>query len=91
MYPRKQWQYLYLILQFLHFLSLCPNLHLILRLPSESLLIRFDNDFAINLAISINYNMSDISFIVSSPFLSILTTSFSSGTRKQEIFFNAFC
>ena len=39
-----------------HFLSPCPNLHLILGIPSERLLTRFD-ELAINLALSINCNM----------------------------------
>ena len=47
------------------------------------------NELAINLALSINCNMYHIFFVISSPFLSILVTSFSIGTaisvfsRKQ--------
>ena len=52
-YPRKQLQYLYLIPQVSHFLSSCLYLHLILLIPSENLLARFDNELAINLALSI--------------------------------------
>ena len=82
-YSRKQLQYLYLIPQVLHFLLSCPNSHLIPWIPSESLLTRFDKEIAINLALSVK----DIFFVYfvyciffSSPFLSILVTSFSIGT-----------
>ena len=67
-------------LQVSHFLSLCPNSHLILWNPSESLLKRFDNERAINLALSINCNMKDIFFANFSPFLSILAVSSSTET-----------
>ena len=56
-YPGKQPQYLYLIPQFSHFLSSCPYLRLILWIPSERLLARFDIGLAINLTLSISYNM----------------------------------
>ena len=71
-YSRKQSQYLYLILQALHFLSSCPNLHLILWNPSETLFTRLDNELAIDLALPINCNITDIFFVICSPFLSIL-------------------
>ena len=81
-YFRKQWQYLYLILHVLLFLSLCPNLHLIVRIPSEKLWTRSNNELVINLVLSINCNMYDIFFVIFSPFLSIIVTSFSIGTVK---------
>ena len=56
MYSRKQSQHLYLIPHVTHFLSTCPNLHLILSISSERLLARFDNELARNLALSINCN-----------------------------------
>ena len=89
MYLRKQWQYLYLIPQVLHFLSLCLHLHLILWIPSERLLTRFDNELAINLVLSINCNMYKIFFGTCSPFWSILVTSFSIENVKV-IYFSKF-
>ena len=56
-YSRKQSQYLYLIPYVSHFLSSYPNLHLILKIPSETLLTRFDKKLAINRALSIDCNM----------------------------------
>ena len=53
---------------------------------SEGLLTRFDNELAIYLALSINFNMQDIFFVISSPFLSILITSFFIGTVKVMYF-----
>ena len=40
-----------------HFLSSCLNLHIILGIPSEKLLARFDNDLDINLALLMNCNI----------------------------------
>ena len=71
-----------LILQVSHILSSCPYLRLILWIPSKMLLTRFDNELAINLALSTDSKMWDIFFVISSPFLSILATSFSIGTVK---------
>ena len=82
---RKQWQYLYFILQ-IHFLSSCLYLHLILWIPSARLLTRFDNELAMNLVLSINCNMEEMYFVISYPFLSILVTSFSLGTMKVMYF-----
>ena len=48
----------------------------------RKLLARFDNEVAINLALSINYSLKDIGFLISSPFLSILVTAFSIETKK---------
>ena len=45
---------------FTHFLSSCPNLHLIFWIPSERLLKRFDDEISIKLVLSINYNMQVI-------------------------------
>ena len=53
---------------------------------SGRLLTKFDNELAINLALSINCNMKDIFFVISSPFLSILVTTFSNGTVKVMYF-----
>ena len=53
-YSRKQSKYLYLIPHVSHFLSLCPNLHLILWISSKWLLTRFDNELPIGLALSTN-------------------------------------
>ena len=57
LYSIKQSQHLYLILQVLLFLSSCQYLHLILRIPSERLLTRFDNELVMNLPLSINCNL----------------------------------
>ena len=65
---------------------ICRDLHLILWILSERLLTRFDNELAINLALSINCNMEDIYFVISSPFLSILVTSVSIGTVNVMYF-----
>ena len=48
----------------------------------RKLLARFDNEVAINLALSINYSLKDIGFLISSPFLSILVIAFSIETEK---------
>ena len=85
-YSRKQSQYSYLIPKVPNFLSLCPYLHLILWTPSEKLLTRFNNELAINLALLTNCNMQGIFFVISSPFLSILASSFSFGTVKVMYF-----
>ena len=53
-------------------------------------LMRFDNELVINLVLSINCNMQDIFFIISSPFLSILITSSSIGIVKVNVFLNVF-
>ena len=85
-YSRKQSQYSYLIPKVPNFLSLCPYLHLILWTPSEKLSTRFNNELAINLALLTNCNMQGIFFVISSPFLSILASSFSFGTVKVMYF-----
>ena len=48
---------LYVLPQISYFLLLCQHLHLVLRIFSERLLKRFDNELAINLEVSINCNM----------------------------------
>ena len=53
---------------------------------SERLLIRFDNEFAINLVPLVNFDMQDIFFAIFSQFLSIHITSFSIGTVKVMYF-----
>ena len=57
MYLRKGSQYFYLIPDVSDSLSPCPNLNLILWIPSEKLLTGFDNELFINLALSINWNI----------------------------------
>ena len=86
LYWRKQSQYLYLILQVSHFFSSRPYFHLTLWIPSGRLLIRFGNELAINLALSINCNLWDIIFVISSLFLSIFVTPFSIGTENVMYF-----
>ena len=51
-YPRKHLQNLYLIPQVSYFLWSCSYLHLILWIPSEKLLTKFDKKIAINLVLS---------------------------------------
>ena len=46
----------------------------------------FDNELAINVALSISCNTWDIVFVIFSPFLSIIATSFSGGTVKVMYF-----
>ena len=53
-YSRQHSQSLYLIPHVSHLLLSCPCLHLILWIPSAGLSTRFENKFAINLALSIN-------------------------------------
>ena len=48
----------------------------------SKIITRFDNKLAINLALSINFSLLDMVFIVSSPFLLILLTAFVIGTEK---------
>ena len=69
-----------------HILSSCPNSHLTLGIPSERLLTRFDNELAINLALSMNCNLQDIFFVLFSPVLSIRVTSFTIGTVEVMYF-----
>ena len=85
-YSRKQSQSFYLILQVSYFLPPCLYLHWILWISSARLLIRFDNELAINLVLLINCYLLDIVFMISFPFLSILVTSFSFGTEKVMYF-----
>ena len=75
-----------MFMQVSHLLSWCPYLHLISWIPSERLLIRFDIEIAINLALSINFNIEDIFFVTPSKFFSILVTLFSIGTAKVMYF-----
>ena len=56
-YSRQRSQYLCLIPHVSHILLSCPCLHLILRILSTRLLTRYDNELAINLTLSINYNL----------------------------------
>ena len=80
---------LYLILHVSHFLWSSPKLDLILWIPSERLLTRFDNELALNCALSISCNMQDKCFVISSLLLSILVMSFSIDTRKI-LYFSVF-
>ena len=50
------------------------------------LFTRFHNELAINLALSINCNLYDTIFVTSCPFLSILVTSSSIGTKNIMYF-----
>ena len=50
------------------------------------ILRRPDNDLAMNLSLSINYNLKDMGFVISSQFLSILANSFCTGTQKLMYF-----
>ena len=81
-------QYLYLITHVSHFLSLLPNLFLILCIPSKRLLARFYNELTINPALSVYHNMADIFRVLCNffPFLSIRETSFSIGFVKVMYF-----
>ena len=47
---------------------------------------KFKNELAINLTLSMNCNMQDMLIVTSSPFLSILVTSFPIGTVKFMCF-----
>ena len=49
---------------------------------SDRLLTRFDTDLVLDFALSINCNMLDVFFVISSWFLSITVTSSSIGTVK---------
>ena len=84
-----QIQVLYPDYFFSDFLSSYSNLHLILWITSERLLATFDIQLAINLALWINCNICDICFVIFSPFLSILVTSFFIVTVKV-IYFSVF-
>ena len=64
-------QSLYLIPHSSQFLSPCRYLHLILRILSARLSTKFDNEFYINFELSINFNLQDMVFVISSPFLVI--------------------
>ena len=55
----------------------------------RKIIVKFDNDLAIYLALSINCNLYDIFFVISSPFLSIIVTSFPIGNVKV-IYFQRF-
>ena len=55
----------------------------------SKIITRFDNELAINLALSINFNLYNMFFVTSSPFLLILITNFSIGTEKI-IYFSVF-
>ena len=56
-YSREQLHNSYVIRHVSHFLLSCKYLHIILCIPSERLLTRFDNKLVINLVPSINFNM----------------------------------
>ena len=59
---------------------------MILGSPPDRLLTIFDNELAINLAVSVNCIKWDIFFVISSSFLLILATFFSAGTVKFMYF-----
>ena len=62
-----------LILHVLQSLLLCSYLHLFLWIHSARLLMKLDNELALNLVLSINFNLSNMVFV---KFLSILLTFF---------------
>ena len=64
-----------------HFLHSCPHLHLILWIPTARLSTSFENELAVNLAISINFSLLDMIFVSYFPFLSILLTYLVTGTE----------
>ena len=71
------------------FLISTSELHLILFIASERLMVRVDDELTINLPLSINCNMWHICFVNSSSFISILATFYSIGTTKvryREVF-----
>ena len=47
-------------------------LHLVWWIPSKTLLARFDNEFTINLVVSINSDLHNIFFVIYYPILSIV-------------------
>ena len=73
---KSSWTYAYFIFAYLHFLLPCPYLYLISWIQSARLSIRFDNALAINLVVSINFNLQDMIFDLRFfPLLPILFTS----------------
>ena len=52
----------------------------------RKIIATFDNDLAINRALSINCNLCDMVFVMSYPFLSILVTSLSIRTENVIYF-----
>ena len=61
-------------------------LHLILRNILARLLTKLNNELAVNILLSINFNFVDMDFVVCSLFLSILLTSFSVCKKRLNIF-----
>ena len=57
LYSRQYFQSLHLIHTLRIFLLLCAILDLIIQIPSAKLSTRFDNELAINLDLSTNYNL----------------------------------
>ena len=55
-------------------------------IPSARLLTGFNNELAINLALSMNCNLWDVIFVISSPSLSVLVNSFSIEIVKAMYF-----
>ena len=104
-HSRQHSQSWYLIPHILHFLLSSPCLHLILWISSQSLstmidlsiyrfidltIYRFDNELAINLVLSINYNMHDVVFVTSPPFNTNLFNIFCYWNWKGFAFFSIF-
>ena len=65
------------------------SLDLIVWIPSARLSTRFDNEHAINHALSINFNLNEI-VIFSFPSLSTFVTSLSIGVEKHFVLFCIF-
>ena len=85
-YSREFSQSLYLILHILQFLFYNFTHFAILWIPLTRLLMRFNNEFAINLALSINFNLYYMLFVICSQFLSVVVICFPTGTEKAMYF-----
>ena len=77
MYSRQHSLFLYLIPHASNVLLSCSYLDIILQILPARFLTRFYHDLAINLALLINFTLKDMFFVISSPFLLIILTSFS--------------
>ena len=76
-YSRQHSQFLHLMLQDSYFFLLsCLYLLLILWIPSARLFTKFSNELVINLMLSINFNLQDMIFVISSPILTIFLNFF---------------
>ena len=62
------------------------SLYLMLLLPSSTSLTKFDKELARNILLSIDYNLQDVVFVISFPFLSTLVLLFVMQLKKICIF-----